>query len=87
MGDEQYQALVGKIDGVARAFMLFITDQEEQGHLDGQEYCRDLRLLAAARDHDPQLMVSAGVLKEIAGELEQARMRRIDARRSEDPTG
>lgn len=80
MNDDQYQALVGKIDGVAKAFMLFITEQEERGNLDGTAYCRDLRLMAAARDSDPRLMVSAGVMKEIAGGLEQARMRRKDAR-------
>lgn len=80
MNDGQYEVLLGKLDGVARAFMLFVTEQEQQGCLDGVAYCRDLRLMAAARDQAPHLSVSAGVLKEIAGELEQARMRRKDAR-------
>lgn len=80
MTDDQFQILLGKIDGVARAFMLFATSQEVRGNLDGVSYCRNLRLMAAARDHDPRLAVSAGVLKEIAGELEQARMRRKGAR-------
>lgn len=80
MTDDQYQVLLGKIDGVALAFMLFATNQEVRGNLDGVTYCQDLRLMAAARDLDPRLVVSAGVLKEIAGELEQARMRRKDAR-------
>lgn len=80
MNDNQYEVLLGKLDGVARAFMLFVTEQEERGNLDGAGYCRDLRLMAAARDPDPRLVISAGVLKEIAGELEQARMRRKGAR-------
>lgn len=79
MNDEQYQALVGKIDGLARAFMLFITGQEERGNLDGNAYCRDLRLWAAARDQHPGLAASAAVMRQIAGDLEQARMRRKDA--------
>lgn len=78
MANDQYEVLLGKLDGVAKAFMLFVTEQEERGNLDGTGYCRDLRLMAAARERDPRLMVSSGVLKEIASGLEQARMSRKD---------
>lgn len=87
MGDDQYQVLAGKIEGVARAFMLFITDQEERGHLDGVGYCRDLRQYAAARDRYPELQASAETMRKIAVELEQARSRRTAARHSEDRMG
>lgn len=83
MKDNQYEVLLGKIDGVARAFMLFVTEQEERGNLDGQAYCKDLRLMAATRDRHQHLAVSAGVMKEIASELEQARMTRSAERRLE----
>jgi len=84
MNDDQYEVLLGKVDGVARAFMLFVTEQEQRGNLDGVAYCRDLRLMAAARDQYPHLVVSAGVMKEIAGALEQARLTRSAAHRGED---
>lgn len=71
MTNEKIDELAGRIDGVARAFMVFIAQQEDEG-FDGARYTKSLHRLANGRAQ-AGFEVCAFVLEQIAREVDSAR--------------
>lgn len=79
MTDEKMDELAGRIDGVARALMIFIAQQEDQGAFDGERYTESLRRYAQQRGQ-AGFGVCAFVLEQVAGEVDSAREYRSSLR-------
>ena len=78
MDDAQFKELAGRIDGVGRVLAMLIADLEMQERLEGNRFCQHLRRYADARGRHQEHLKCVQVIRQIADELDDARLTRSE---------
>lgn len=78
MGDDEFNELAGRIEGIGRAFMLMFAMLEDEGMINGRRYCAALRRTGKGLYFSlPHLEATKRTINETAKALEDARKHRL----------